>query len=173
MLDAMLKRCKQCGEYKPLDNYRSYYTSNGRYTKCKDCERINSREKYLNSKAKLNDKELDELNKIHMLWDMQRGEGLTPPRSRNNINLDSMLARYDKPDVPAELEALLTLEFDQDPEFYYDLYDEQLAPKYRPVIGMDPDTLMPIYDETHKETLRKILQRIDDYDQEYYNYKED
>ena len=129
MEDMMLKKCKQCGEFKPLAAFRKYYHSNGRYTKCKDCECINSREKYLNSKAKLNEKEQEQLDKIHQLWDMQRSQGLTPPRSRSSINLDGMLAQFTKPKIPLELDVLLTATFDQDPEFYYDLYDEERLPK--------------------------------------------
>ena len=168
MEDIMLKKCKQCGEVKPLAEFRKYYHSTGRYTKCKDCERINSREKYLNSKAKLSDKEQKELDAIHQIWHYQRLQGLTPPRSRDVIDLEGMLAKFKQAELPKELNDMLHIEFDQDPEFYYDYYDEQLAPKFRPVVGFDAETKLPIYDETYKETLNKILQRIDDYEIEFY-----
>lgn len=170
-MDGILKKCKQCGEVKPLAEFRKYYNTNGYYTKCKDCERINSREKYLNSKAKLNDKEQSELDAIHQIWHYQRQQGLTPPRSRTAIDFEEMLEKLQKPKIPLELDVLLTDAFDQDPEFYYDLYDEYLLPKYRPVVGIDPETNLPKYDETYKDALNKILKRIDDYEYEY--YKED
>lgn len=171
MEDIMLKKCKQCGEVKPLAEFRKYYHANGRYTKCKSCERINSREKYLSSKAKLNDKEQAELDTIHQIWVYQRNRGLTPPRTRGALKLDEMLADLKKPELPFDLRDTLYGELHQDPEFYYDLYDEYLLPKYRPVVGIDPETNLPKYDETYKDVLNQILKRIDDYEYEY--YKED
>lgn len=171
MFDALMKKCQQCGEIKPFSSYRKYYRSSGYYTKCKDCERINSREKYLRGKAKLNDDEQSELDKIYKLWDAQRSKGLRPPRSRKKIDLDNMLSQYISNGAPHELTQYLSMTLDLEPEVYYNTYDEYLAPKFRPVTGVDPVTLAPIHDETYTEILRQILKRFDEYENEY--YKED
>ena len=43
-----VKICKQCGQIKPIEQYRKYYGGRkGTYKVCKSCEKINARAKYL------------------------------------------------------------------------------------------------------------------------------
>lgn len=184
------KICKQCGEIKPLEQYRKYYGGRkGTYNTCKACERINSREKYLAGKVTngtATDKEFEELQKIHQLWEYQVTLGLRPPRqvvgTSTPMNIDDMLDTFaaraesvkeiikDTASVspPAELLKWLTEELTEEPEYYQDdIYDE-LKEKYRPRIFVDPKTLLPVYDDTYKDIMDKIAARFDEYEDTYY-----
>ena len=181
------KTCKQCGEIKPLEQFRPYYGGRkGYYTICKMCERINSREKYLSSKADLSDKDSDELEKIHVLWGHQRSLGLKPPRTTLGSylpvsdKLDDMVERYaarakavneaaPSDAVPAaELSEWLVCELDKQPEYYQDEVYPRLREKYMPQLMIDPVTMLPVYDTTYRATLEEIAKRFDDYEDEYY-----
>ena len=63
-----VKTCRQCGEIKPLSQFRKYYGGRkGTYKMCKVCERVNSREKYLFAKGdSLRQEEKVELKKIQL-----------------------------------------------------------------------------------------------------------
>ena len=184
--------CKQCGEIKPVAQFRNYYNGRkGTYKTCKMCEKINSREKYLRAKDAqnpdgLSDKEQEELNKIHELYDAQRAAGLQPPRANTGSNsllssLDNMIDKYKAmkssaaptgpSDVvaPAELQKWLTEELTEAPEYYQDEIYEQLKEKYRPVLSIDQRTMMPVYDTTYAAVLEQIAERFDDYEDNYYS----
>ena len=187
------KTCKQCGELKPIEQFRKYYGGRkGTYTICKTCEKINSRAKYLTNKGdKCSEAELTELAKIHELWEAQRVAGLQPPRENAgrtvpfSESLDDMIGKYKQQaevvqevvqavssDVPTELSKWLTEELTEEPEYYQDEVYEQLKAKYRPKVKIDTDNMLPVYDDTYKPVLDKILERFDDYEDDYYN-KED
>lgn len=185
------KRCKQCGELKPIEQFRKYYGGRkGHYTTCKTCEKINSRAKYLTNKGdKCSEAERTELAKIHELWDAQRAAGLQPPRENTgrkvplSKSLDDMIGKYkqqaealqeivqvvDVSNIPAELSRWLTEPLTEEPEYYLDEIYEQLKAKFRPKIKIDPDTMLPIYDDTYKSILDKILERFYDYEDTYYD----
>lgn len=185
------KRCKQCGKFKPIERFRKYYGGRkGTYTTCKDCEKINSRAKYLTSKGdKCNCAEQLELSKIHMLWSAQRAAGLQPPRESTgrNVplaeNLTDMINEYtqqaaamqgaaldvDTSEVPAELSRWLTEPLVEEPEYYQDEVYDSLSAKYRPKISIDQTTMLPVYDNTYKPILDKILERFDNYEDNFYN----
>lgn len=186
-----VKTCKQCGEIKPITQYRKYYGGRkGTYTICKGCERINSREKYLSAKGDTRDNDEDiELSKIHRLYEYQRSVGLQPPNKRErrtaiSADLDSMLDKYkqmneevqsnpvavslDLTGIPAELTEWLTKELTLEPDEYIDDVYERLVEKYRPCTGIDKQTMMPVYDNTYKAVLDKILERFNDYEDSYY-----
>ncbi len=178
------RTCRQCGEIKPLSQYRKYYGGRkGNYTTCLDCERINSRVKYLTNKAERRSaEETEELDKIHRLWDLQRSLGLRPPRitaGRDNpVPIDDTIAKYAamleaKPagvptNIPADLEKWLTCELTDSPEYYQDVVYEQLKKKYLPMLFIDKDTMLPVHDETYRVVLSRILERFDDYEDRYY-----
>lgn len=189
------KICKQCGKLKPLSNFRHYYGGRqGTYKTCLDCERINTREKYLRRKLdedRISAKEKEELDSIHVLYTVQRSAGLQPPRSRQDSStmelVQSMLEQYavaeraavtaaiDKDmvipgseDVPDELKIWLTKELTEEPEYYQDTIYEKLREKYRPIIEIDKSTMLPVYDDTYRFVLDAILKRFDDYEDEYY-----
>ena len=189
------KPCKQCGEIKPIEQFRKYYGGRkGHYTICKTCEKINSRAKYLTNKGdKRNEAELEELAKIHELWDAQRAAGLQPPRENTgrtvplSESLDDMIGKYKQqaeavqevvqavkvPNIPAELSRWLTEPLTEEPEYYQDEVYEQLKDKYRPKTKIDPDSMLPVYDDTYKPILDKILERFDDYEDKYYDREDD
>ena len=185
------KTCKQCGDLKPLDQYRKYYGGRkGHYTICKTCEKINSRAKYLTNKGdKCSETEVAELNKIHELWKVQRMAGLQPPRENTGRtvpiteSLDDMIGKYKQQaevvqevvqavgdiGVPAELSRWLTETLTEEPEYYQDEVYDNLKAKYRPKTKIDPDTMLPMYDDTYLPVLDKILERFNDYEDEYYD----
>lgn len=185
-----VKTCKQCGELKPISQYRQYYGGRrGTYKMCKSCERINSREKYLQSKQPLlTDDEALELSKIHQLYDHQRELGLQPPsrdgrRTALRDDLDDMLNKYsqmaskvaldtpaarDQDPAPYGLRVWLTAPLDKEPDYYLDEVYEELTATYRPCTGINRSTMMPEYDNTYKDILDRILERFNDYEDSYY-----
>lgn len=184
----MTKVCKQCDELKPLEQYRKYYGGRkGTYNTCKLCEKINSREKYLAGKESLADAEQIELNKIYELWEHQMALGLRPPRFARGRStplaesLDDMVDKYAArakitasivsidTQAPAELLKWLTEELTEEPEFYQEEVYETLQKKYRPQIRIDTVSMLPVYDDTHRSLLQKILARFDEYEDNYYD----
>lgn len=195
------KVCKQCGKMKPLEAFRQYYGNRtGTYNTCLDCEKINTREKYLRKKSNdmtISDGEAEELEKIHLLYKVQRAAGLQPPRLQEKNNsladkLDDMITLYskqeadlaaeaerspetsplspatDKEFIPAELQMWRTNKLTREPEYYQDTVYEGLREKFRPIKEIDRKTMMPVYDNTYKYILDEILARFDAYEDEYY-----
>ena len=180
------KTCKQCGQLKPHEQFRQYYGGRkGRYTICLQCEKINSRLKYLEKKSNLTEAEQTEVNKIRELYDVQRAAGLQPPRQGGGRtepitdSLDDMIEMYrsrtdavqlpENTSAPAELIDWLSAPLTEEPDYYLDEIYEQLRSKYRPVHRIDTATMLPIYDETHAEILERILERFNEYEDNYYN----
>ena len=77
------------------------------------------------------------------------------------------------PDIPAELSHWLTEPLTEEPEYYQDEVYEQLKAKFRPQTKIDPDTMLPVYDDTYKLVLDKILERFDNYEDAYYDGEDD
>jgi hypothetical protein len=194
------KICKQCGELKPIEQYRKYYGGRkGHYNTCKLCEKINARAKYLRSKGESMDYDEErELSKIEKLYEAQRAAGLQPPgkseRSKPIVDsLDDMIAKYSqttsniipisakaivdgdveiiKP-VPADLQLWLKCDLNEDPDYYLDEVYEELKTKYRPQLRIDTATMQPVYDDTYKKVLDEVLDRFYAYEDAYYD-KED
>lgn len=186
-----VKTCKQCGELKPISQFRKYYGGRkGHYTMCKQCERINSREKYLTAKGEsMTWQEEGELDKIHKLWEYQRSLGLQPPTKQTRRtsladDLDGMLDKYkgmteqltgvkgidqlEFTDVPPALLSWCFAPLDQEPDYYLDEVYDKLCDTYRPCIGIDKESMMPQYDNKYKAILDKILERFNDYEDTYY-----
>lgn len=181
----MTKTCKQCGVIKPTEQFRSYYGGRkGTYTTCRSCERINSRVKYLESKAKRSEEEIEELNTIYKLWDTQRKLGLQPPRSMArdkqpvfqqaiemlelyNNQLDHLTIEVSG-DAPQELIKWLSEPLVEEPDYYLDEIYEGLKTKYQPIIQINTTNMMPIYDKAYSSILDKILERFYEYEDSYY-----
>lgn len=184
-----VKECRQCGEIKPIAQFRQYYGGRqGTYTMCRSCEKINSRAKYLERKGDRSLAEEDELNKIYTLYAAQRACGLRPPRqeagkkSKVSVDLDAMINTYaeranafceapealDTESTPVELKKWLSCELTEDPEYYLDVVYEELKAKYKPVLRIDQDTLLPVYDTTHAVALEEVLNRFNKYEDSYY-----
>ena len=188
---ANAKTCKQCGEHKPIEQFRKYYGNRkGHYTICKTCEKINSRAKYLRRKGEcMSWAEEAELAKIEKLYEVQRAAGLQPPHDHMGRkvpraeSLDDMISKYEQQvagvkevvqaitvtNIPADLGRWLTETLTEEPEYYQEEIYEQLKAKYRPKVKIDPDTMLPVYDDTYKPVLDKILERFDAYEDEYYD----
>lgn len=187
-----VKTCKQCGEIKPIAQFRKYYGGRkGTYKMCKSCERVNSREKYLRAKGEsMASYEEDELRKIHELYKYQRRMGLQPPTRQERHatiteELDDMLDKYKgmaaqvaevtkqetldaMAGAPQELIKWLLEPLTQEPDYYMDEVYEKLVDTYRPCTGIDKATMMPVYDNKYKVILDKILERFTDYEDTYY-----
>ena len=183
------KKCTQCGEIRGIEMFRHYYGNrSGTYRYCKICERINNREQYLQDKATrevLNDEELNTLNMIHELWSRQRVRGLIPPhteRITSQVSTDleikqqliataALASSIEIPEVPnvivvQDLLKWLTCPLTKSPDYYNEVYDEDLRKRFRPMIKLGEDSL-PVYDDTYKDILDKILVRFADYEDNY------
>lgn len=166
--------------------FRKYYGGRkGHYRICKNCEKINNREKYLAGKVDLTKSEADELKKIQELWDYQRRAGLSPPNTDRTLldlqqDLDDSLAEYKQmaeefeaaapPEagtIPEALRIWLTEELVEEPDHYLDVIYEELQNTYRPVTHIGADNT-PVYDDTYRAVLQEILTRFNEYEDEYY-----
>ena len=163
--------CKQCGELKPMNDFRLYYNGSGRrYNVCNACEKINSRFKYLSKKQTRTANEDKELEAIMKLYNAQSANGLKPPKvgSRSKNWSDVVSDAISKIGETSNIDTWLTKDLAGfKPEYLEDVYDNLLN-NYRPAIGLDDDTLLPIYDDTHKAKLDAILKRFDEHEEEYY-----
>lgn len=178
------KTCKQCGELKPIEQFRKYYGGRkGHYNTCKLCEKINARYKYLRNKGdSMTFEEGAELDKIERLYEAQRNAGLRPPNIGESKaplvdSLDDMIAKYSAPPTvpsdmqlegPHDLTVWLTCELTEEPDYYLDEVYESLKAKYRPTRHIDSSTMQPVYDDTYKDTLDKILGRFYEYETKYW-----
>lgn len=97
-----MKTCSRCGKTLPLGNFRNYYVGKrGHYKYCKDCERIEGRRRYLLSlEDEITIEQIQELEKINMLYEKRAAAGLdVPGRSRNNTSvLDLVEAELNEKD---------------------------------------------------------------------------
>lgn len=180
-----IRRCKQCGELLPEDQFRPYYKRDGsggrstsRYRVCLQCERINTRYKYLTRKiveGKAEHKDTTELQRIATLYDILRQRGLEPPNSRAAeapLDIDAEIRKHteelERKKSDAALPEELQFWLDEDlskysPEDLEDVTDELLS-QFRPEVGVDPETYLPVYDTTYRDALNEIIKRFDDYE---------
>lgn len=76
-------------------------------------------------------------------------------------------------DIPADLKRWLDTSIDDfvaagfTPDYLQEVVYEALKAKYRPQIGTDPVTMLPMYDDTYKTVLNEILRKFDDYEDQY------
>ena len=75
------KMCSYCGQEKSLDDFRDYYDGRkGKYTFCKECERIESRRKYLMRRGDAcTPEQKQELEDIAALYKARAAHGLNAP----------------------------------------------------------------------------------------------
>lgn len=194
---AEMKRCKQCGLLKEVEQFRLYTYSRskgtpGRYRYCKQCESINAaytrakkqNEAYEKGDAKEHARVIEA--KIEALYGTLESKGFRTPLSYtapvdNTISaIDSIMSFYevDAPklpvaannEVPDDLQRWLTMDYSEwserglSPEYLQETVYESLKAKYRPQIGIDREKYIPVYDDTYKDVLNKILARFDDYE---------
>jgi hypothetical protein len=135
--------------------------------------------------------EAAELKSIKELYTALKARGLKPPQfgagntRRKPIKVDELLTKYkgivDKvtetakelnmdlsSNIPVELIEWLTKDlYEFEPSYLQDVVAEKLQKQYRPQIGIDPETYNPVYDNTYRAVLNKILERFDNYEDEY------
>ena len=88
------KECMQCGKNLPIVMFRPYGQGRkGVSRRCKDCESLNLRFKYLNKKDKLNEKEMNEMNAILDIYTALSNLGREVPISKTN---KSRIQEYEK-----------------------------------------------------------------------------
>lgn len=143
--------CKQCGLQKDDKEFRPLYGRPGTYKICYDCERINSRRKYLLRKDNLTANESKELQAIEDLYARQRSMGLRPPHRRYSTRaaVSVIVDTYN-----AEAQRWLTAELTEKPEYYIDEVFETLRC-------------------ADKELRDKVLDRFYDYEDQYYGGDKD
>lgn len=177
------RRCRMCGETKSADLFYIRNDGGGRLTYCRDCMYIISREGRLRRKYNrgvISRREAEELQDIHKLYDELIEKGLRPPRIKRepvNVTVQIEHLRRKLEDVPTKppevvtidgpLEQWLTVELDRDPS-YYEQVSYALMDKWRPVIGYDEE-YNPIYDESHSALLKRIDERFEKYEEEYWS----
>lgn len=84
-MNEQMQSCNRCGAVKPLSEFRPYYGNRkGHYKHCLECEKIETRRKYLSSKKSLTPNEQHELDAIHKLYAMQMERGLKSPCLRSS-----------------------------------------------------------------------------------------
>ena len=137
-------------------------------------------------------KALDVVEKTEQLFNVLTKRGLrvpTAPAQPDISPLDKLLAFYETTvatqapsttdpaiigsGLPDELKEWLNADMSSwheqgiSPEYLQETVYESLKAKYRPQLGVDKETYMPLYDDTFKDALNKILRRFDDYEEEY------
>lgn len=193
-MDAKVKKCKQCGKFKNLDEFRTYYNKNknkppGRYTICKFCESVNQRWKYLSSKIKDNtasEQDLKDYNEIEELYDILRQRGLEPPRRKAStiasdlsMSIKELMAESEKDlerreeaglelDTPDELVEWSTKDLQGYHPDELEKVSDRLWETYYQQIGVDPETYEAIRDTTWLETLTRIQERFDEHNDNYW-----
>lgn len=188
MAQQLSKLCRQCGEVKPTPSFRQYYTGRkGTYKMCKACESINYRVKYLSGLDTMSDKQQTELNTIYKLWELQRSLGLEPPDWNLHDkdaakDLDEQLRKMNSKFVKLPTDVMLALSLESsyvtaprarlyhwatceldsntEPQYYTETVYESLKESFRPQVGMNSTTFLPIHDETYKPVLEYILDRF-------------
>ncbi len=129
---------------------------------------------------------MEEIKSIEELYELLRDLGLEPPKygagtsstvysvveellKRKMNQIAERKAQLEEvgveTDTPTELAEWLTRPLTEKPEYYEDVYFK-LREKYMPVIGVNPDAT-PKYDETYKEIMDQILERFDEYEDNY------
>lgn len=185
---AVIKRCRQCGDVKSLSCFRPYYNrKSGHYSICKDCEKVNTRYRYLYCKGKdndLNEDEQKQLDLIQTLYKAQVEAGFKPQGWREIagtfvepsihdiinsqlVNAASMKAENVPVDAPFELTRWLTEDLSGRKPSDNDAVYDKLSAMYRPIKGRGADG-MPEYDNKYRSLLLQILERFDEYEDKYY-----
>lgn len=146
-------RCKQCGKDK----------DKVRFNICYDCERINTRRKYLQRKEKTGtilDAEVTEMDTIFDLYDMLTKAGLHPPVVRHRHTPVDTIGMVNKQIEVLESKAdptkhglqwWLTIDLSEyTPSELYDIHDK-----------------LARHDKDHPELIAELLERFMDYDDNY------
>ena len=110
---------------------------------------------------------LDKLLSFYEATDTNRGIPATQSPSSLPINMPDELKEWLNSEMSVWSEAGIS------PEYLQETVYESLKAKYRPQIGVDKETYLPIYDDTYKTVLNDILKRFDDYEEECSLIKEE
>ena len=177
------KICRQCGKNLPVSMFRAYGQGRkGTHRRCKSCESLNLRFKYLKRKHTLSDKELKEVDSIIEIYKELKSFGYEVPT--DSISVSDRLIEYKQhiedikdttvrkhsvdTEVPSELLYWLTAPLiDKPPEYYIDIVYEKLQDKYAPFTNYNADTSLPERSPVYKEQLNAILERFYEYEDTY------
>lgn len=92
------KVCSTCGQEKLVDSFRKYYSGrDGRYSYCKECEKIEQRRKYLSKKqtVELSPAERSELEAINILYAKREAAGLKRLGNiRGKVSVTDIVAKH-------------------------------------------------------------------------------
>ena len=202
---GQMKRCKQCGILKSIEEFRKYpyakeNSTEGHFSTCRTCENMNSTYRRLTKIVSPDEKTLDDIAKINQVYAVLESRGLHTPRIAvptrrdtntlettveeitrfyaNNIShqietvVDTIPVTKDISNIPDDLRYWLDTPFEVwrekglDPEYLQETVYESLKAKYRPQIGVNQKTFLPLYDNTFQIELNAILRRFDDYEEE-------
>lgn len=176
------KECMQCGKNLPISMFRPYGQGRkGVFRRCKSCESLNYRYKYLNKKSKLSEKEQNEIDAILGIYTALSNLGREVPSIKvvktNRIQeyekhitevKERVLSKVTSNNVPEELMYWLNAPLvDKPPEYYIDIVYEELQNKYAPILRYNSETSMPERDDIYRETLHAILERFYEYEDKY------
>lgn len=170
---------------------RSCENINSRYKRLNEQSKFSNVVDYAAQQAELS--RIEELYKMlesrgfHTPLSRQTRDG-APEESTTKKAIDNLMSFYSaqpancskkspaptetKVEVPKELNQWLAedttvwREKEISPEFLQETIYESLKAKYRPQIGMDQEMFIPIYDDTYKDILQRILRKFDDYEEE-------
>jgi hypothetical protein len=137
-----VKRCKQCGLLKDVEEFRPYTYSKknetgGRFSTCRSCEAINS--KY--TKLKATGEDSPELMQLEKLFGLLESQGLHTPLSR--------LQSTEQPKTTVELAVDKLMKF----------YGDTFGPVAKPVVVLPTDTKV----DTPKELQQWLTETSDDW----------
>ena len=113
-------------------------------------------------------KEALQLEKIRNFYKMVPN---LPPAARTTV--DTVVEVPDELKLWLEADTSQWMESNLSPEYLQETIYESLKAKYRPQVGIDKEKYVPLYDDTYKDVLNKILRRFDDYEEEYASQGED
>ncbi len=120
------------------------------------------------SKRDQSDDEIDKILQFHV----SKGSILVDREivdARHEVIVKPVVAVQE--DTPNELTHWLTVDFqvwmdsDISPEYLQETIYESLKAKYRPQLYIDRERFVPVFDDTYKEILNKILRRFDEYEE--------
>lgn len=180
-MDLKPKTCRMCGETK--DRTEFYMRpEGGRRGYCRACRSVTQLEWRLRKKYEhgvISRADTLKLQEIHKIYDDLRERGLHPPNTNRraiviDVQVEHLKRRVEElptraPEIVGDvgtLERWLEVPLDRHPD-YYEQVSYKLLDKYRPMIGVDDDG-NAVYDDSKLELLRRVDDRFDEYEKQYW-----
>lgn len=181
------RACYQCGEVKPLDQFRKYSGKRGHRRVCLVCEKLNNRYTYLLKipYEKLSEEQEAELNRYLVVYRSLEEAGIKVPSvgTRKPIDdsvltkladralqikmsLDSLQPDLPVEEIPHQLKEWLVKPLAAHPDRYLEIVYPDLRTKYMPILSYNPDGT-PVRDQKYFKILDAILARFNEYEDTY------